>query len=240
MQMKATSQKTPLFLDGIILRQWGFLLTLIKGVKMFKVRIVALVVVSLFLLANNGCPLSPAPVSKTGQTSCFDEDGIKMDCTGTGQDGEFQRGVKWPNPRFTDNSDGTITDNLAGLIWLKDANCFEMGTWADALSNCNGLADGSCGLTDGSRVGDWRLPNVKELQSLINFEYTLPAFPNTAGTGQWSEDDPFYDVQSIFYWSSTACTFSTDSAWIVDMGFGSTNYSGKLFYYWVWPVRGGQ
>ena len=64
-------------------------------------------------------------------------------------------GVEWPNPRFTDNLDGTATDNLTGLIWLKDANCFGPRTWSDALSVCNGLADGSCWLTDGSDAGDF-------------------------------------------------------------------------------------
>ena len=50
--------------------------------------------------------------------------------------------MAWPNPRFTDNSDGTVTDNLTGLIWLKDANCFGDRTWISALSDANGLASG--------------------------------------------------------------------------------------------------
>ena len=55
-----------------------------------------------------------APVPKSGQTSS----------NATGDDGDLQRGVAWPDPRFTDNGDGTVTDNLTGLIWLKNANCF--------------------------------------------------------------------------------------------------------------------
>ena len=80
-----------------------------------------------------------------------------------------RRGVAWPNPRFTDNSNGTVTDNLTGLIWLKNANCFGTQTWANALSAANTLNSGECGLTDGSAEGDWRLPNVREQQSLIDY-----------------------------------------------------------------------
>ena len=77
----------------------------------------------------------PARVPKTGQTQCYDASAA-IDCAGTGQDGAFQKGVAWPNPRFTDNSNGTVTDNLTGLIWLKNANCFGSNRlWATALSD---------------------------------------------------------------------------------------------------------
>jgi len=46
---------------------------------------------------------------KTGQTTCYKPDGAVFPCTGTGQDGELQKGTPLPDPRFTDNSDGTIT-----------------------------------------------------------------------------------------------------------------------------------
>jgi hypothetical protein len=99
-------------------------------------------------------------VPKTGQISS----------EATGDDGDLEMGVAWPSRRFTDNSDGTVTDNLTGLIWLKNANCAG-GTahWATALSYSNALYDGctncfgiggDCGLSDGSSAGDWRLPNV--------------------------------------------------------------------------------
>ena len=71
---------------------------------------------------NNPCPPdAPAPVQKTGQITVY----------GPRDDGYWQQalGVEWPNPRFTDNGDGTVTDNLTGLIWLKDANCFGQKTW---------------------------------------------------------------------------------------------------------------
>ena len=54
-----------------------------------------------------------AGVPKTGQTTFY----------ATGDDGDLEKGVPWPSPRFTDNGNGTVTDNLTGLTWLEDANC---------------------------------------------------------------------------------------------------------------------
>ena len=82
-----------------------------------------------------------------------------------------------PVPRFTDNLNGTITDNLTGLIWLKDAKCFGLLNWQTALDRAKGLADGTCGLTDNSVAGDWRVPNRNELTSLLDsstFGMALP------------------------------------------------------------------
>jgi hypothetical protein len=178
-------------------------------------------------------------VPKTGQTAFY----------ATGDDGDLQKGVSWPSPRFTDNSDGTVTDNLTGLIWLKKANC---GTadWATALSYSNALYDGctscfggstDCGLSDGSSAGDWRLPNVRELQSLSHYGLYNPAVPNTAGTGKWTSGDPFTGVQSVLYWSSTTYAGSTDYAWSVSLTDGVVwNADAKTISHRVWPVRGGQ
>ena len=131
----------------------------------------------------------PAPVPKTGQTECYDPTtDVVTSCEGTGQDGEHRKGVAWPNPRFTDNGNGTVTDNLTGLIWLENANCTATTkNWATALLWANGLYDGcatcggtnnDCGLSDGSAEGEWRLSNVRELQSLIDYGKWSPALPS--------------------------------------------------------------
>jgi hypothetical protein len=65
------------------------------------------------------------------------------------------------SPRLTDNGNGTVTDNLTGLTWLKNANCFGPSSWFDAVAFCKALKNGQCGLADGSNPGDWRLPNIK-------------------------------------------------------------------------------
>ncbi len=180
----------------------------------------------------DGLTASVGRVAKTGQTGCWDVSGISIPCAGTGQDGEFQAGVS-VDPRFMDNGDGTVTDNLTGLIWLQDANCFGPRDWTTALSDANGLADGSCGLTDSSLAGDWRLPNVKELLSLLDFSQDSPALP---------PGHPFTGLPSSteIYVSSTTIAASGEFAWHPSM-FGGNLSNGRktILNDSVWPVRGG-
>ena len=177
---------------------------------------------------------------QTGQTKCYDAAGIEITpCTGTGQDGDKLAGAAWPNPRFTDNSNGTVTDNLTGLIWLMNANCFNTQTWPDALTSSNTLASGACGLDDGSVAGDWRLPNIVELKSLVDLSSSTP------GTPALPKVNPFISVQLSPYWSSTtAASFKNTAAWSVDMDDGYVDFellnNRKNDIYFVWPVRGGQ
>ena len=184
-----------------------------------------------------------APVPKTGQTICYDASGSTINCEDTGQDGDLEKGVTWPNPRFTDNTDGTVTDTLTGLIWLKDAACMGSGTWSDALTQVGSLNSGAnfhCGNYTAGTFSDWRLPNVREMQSLVHYGFFNPAVPDTAGTGQWLEGDPFTGVQSSFYWSSTTFANYSDVAWRVNLYYGRVDDGGKAGTFYVWPVRGGQ
>ncbi len=176
--------------------------------------------------SGSSCPY-PAAVEKTGQTTSY----------GSGDDGGLGKGVDWPNPRFTDNGNGAVTDNLTGLVWLKNANCFGKKTLSEALSESNSLANGACGLSDGSSAADWRLPNIKELYSLIDLGFTNPALSNTAGTGKWTAGVPFTNVRSGIYWSSTTYVNPTPSAWFVSLNLGNVNYYDKSYPYYVWPVR---
>jgi hypothetical protein len=180
---------------------------------------------------RGGQTAAPAEIWESGQnTSYYSED-----------DGALQPGLAWPSPRFTINDNtGTVTDNLTGLIWLKNANCFGKKTWDQALASANGLANGQCGLSDGSHSGDWRLPNRKELLSLVDFEYFDMALSNTAGTGKWSGGDPFDNVLYFHYWSSTTDADETNYAWSVLIRYGYVVGEVKTDGYYVWPVRGGQ
>jgi hypothetical protein len=169
--------------------------------------------------------------AKTGQTTSY----------ATGDDGDLEKGVTWPTTRFTDNSNGTVKDNLTGLIWLKNANCFGTRSWSDAVSDANGLASGSCGLSDGSVAGAWRLPNRNELASLVDAGFYNPALSNDAGTAKWGTGtSSFTGVQSNVYWPSTTNAANTSSAWGVGFSGGVVNSYGKTLAYYVWPVRGGQ
>jgi len=186
----------------------------------------------------------PAPVARTAQTPA-----VPFDPATAGSDGALQKGVAWPNPRFTDNSDGTVTDNLTGLVWLKNASCFWTTFWINALSVAAALydgwtgrefvSDGDCGLSDSSSAGDWRLPNIQELQSLIAYQYYDPALSNGAGTAKWSEGDVFSGNPSNYFWTSSIYA-NGGYAWSVHVGDGSVIAGGFSNNYSVWPVRDGQ
>jgi hypothetical protein len=170
---------------------------------------------------------SAVDLPRTGQTKCYNTGGDVIACAGTGQDGELQMGAAWPSPRFTVTGD-CVTDNLTGLMWTKDANHFGPQTWQSALNSANGL--NLCGFTD------WRLPNVNELRSVVDYSNYDPALPDSA---------PFINVQSDYYWSSTSNAFNAVNAWSIHMYSGyvyfyDKTYTYNYYYYYVWPVRGGQ
>ena len=175
----------------------------------------------IYNLIDERCPPPiEAGIPRTGQTTSY----------AVGDDGDLRMGRPWPSPRFIDNSDGTVTDDLTGLIWLKNANCFGGKVWLDALASSNSLANGQCGLSDGSVPGDWRLPNVRELHSLVDFSNHNPALPS---------GHPFTGLPSVYYWSSTTGALGTHYAWHVDMDHGHVLGNPKDNDYYVWPVRGG-
>ncbi len=163
-------------------------------------------------------------VAKTGQTTSF----------AAGDDGDLEKGTASPNPRFTNNLNGTITDNLTGLIWLQDASCLGAQDWLNALAAANKLAHGNvaCGLSDGSVAGAWRLPNRNELTSLLDLGMSNPALPS---------GHPFTHFELSTYWSSTTVAGSETSAWIVSFDFGGVNSNGKSGSgsHFVTAVRGG-
>jgi hypothetical protein len=171
---------------------------------------------------------------KTGQTVSYR----------TRDDGDLEMGVAWPSSRFIDNGNGTVTDNLTRLIWFKDANCIKTnypaidsdGTviWQQALDFVKGINNGTYSQC-GAGYNDWRLPNRKELRSLIDYSRYNPALPAGA---------PFTNVQVVYradrYWSSTTRAYGTVGAWYVSMGYGVVDDANKDVGYYVWPVRAGQ
>ena len=189
--------------------------------------------------------MPPAPVPQTGQTMCWDSNGVMINCAGTGQDGDIQAGVMLPSPRFTPNGDGTIYDNLTGLTWLKDANCpTEARTWDEAFADIKELNSSQTmngRLCDDyiANFTDWRLPNVRELQSLINYEYFGPALSNGSGMAQWTDGDIFTDIQLSGYWTSNSGAGNATLAGFVDFASGGVSGLDKLEGLFVTAVRGG-
>ncbi len=193
--------------------------------------------------ARNGSSTGKIAIPKTGQTRCYNASGTEVSCAGTGQDGEKQAGAAWPTPRFSDNGDGTLTDNLTGLVWLKNANCFGTQTWENALASVNALADGQCDLDDNSQAGEWRLPNINELESIVHGgenEETCGLYA-CASLAVWLEAQGFTDVKQN-YWSSTTYVYPTltNLAYFLDTTDSDVDASNKSNFRSVWAVRGGQ
>ena len=141
-----------------------------------------------------------------------------------------------PVSRFIDNKDGTVTDSMTNLIWLKNPNCFGMLDWRGAVMAAKDLKESDCGpnpglvLSDGSSAGDWRLPTMKELCTLIDFSRREPALP---------KGHRFLDVPSGYHWSATTLDYYTGMAWIVYFESGTTCYEDINNHAgYIWPVRG--
>lgn len=159
---------------------------------------------------------------KTGQTESFHP----------GDDGDLEMGVSWPSPRFTDNGNGTVTDELTGLMWLQDANAFDYMSWGNALSSVEDFNNGS----ENIGFSDWRLPNRKELYSLLDLSQENPALP---------VGHPIVNVQNNPYWTSTTCAADVSKAFRIFMDQGKVTVLQKesdpgqwWFQARVWPVRG--
>ncbi len=186
----------------------------------------------------------------TGQTKCyravnpFDE----ITCSGTGQDGEYNI-----NPMsYTDNGNGTVTDNNTGLIWQKcsagqnnDSSCSGSAAtynWYLATgttdSNFNPSGTNICGALNTSTFGghnDWRLPTEQELQTIVDYSIPSPGptikaayFPNTIAS------------PSSAYWSSNTYTHSGSYAWRVFFNDSHVGYNYKTALHDVRCVSGGQ
>lgn len=155
----------------------------------------------------------PCPVPRTGQTRKF----MGAD------DGDLKAGKAWPHQRFTENGDGTVTDGLTGLMWTRNANQ-ENGPadWQQAVSGAGASTDG--GFTD------WRLPNRRELESLLDLGKFNPALPSA---------HPFTGVQPSYYWTSSTTASSEDDAWTIHFYIGFVTHDDKAGSHYVWYVRDG-
>lgn len=171
-------------------------------------------------------------IPRTGQNLCYDPTGATPNtvvCGTTGQDGELQAGIPWPSPRFTNNNDGTITDNLTGLMWTQDADpTTGKVDWDSALAYATSLNSGTA-----FGYADWRLPNKNELASLLN--------QGTSGTqAAWLISQGFVNVQTYRYWTSTTEPSATSNAVTISFDNGKGSYFSKsdaATVYGRWAVR---
>jgi Protein of unknown function (DUF1566) len=155
-------------------------------------------------------PVGTAALPATGQTSCSKFDfgsWVDVPCTEAmcpGQDAMYAMGCPVEG-RFVDNGDGTVTDKCTGLMWQKDtADTSELFQdsleWCDAIDFCEQLSFAG--------HDDWRLPNVRELQSIVDYGRREQAI------------NPAFTALSEYYWSSTSYADAADDAWGVGFNVG--------------------
>ncbi|MEI6899130.1 MAG: SUMF1/EgtB/PvdO family nonheme iron enzyme, partial [Bacteroidota bacterium] len=126
----------------------------------------------------------------------------------------------FPSTRYTDLGNETVTDHLTGLMWQK-VNSSNTMTWEEALAFASGFS--LAGKTD------WRLPNIKELQSLNDVNRLKPSIDNSVFTG----------INAGNFWSSTTMINSQNKAWDMNVDFGIVSYNEKNLRENVLLVRGG-
>jgi hypothetical protein len=216
----------------------------------------------------NGADVSVFPLA-VGSTQCSTGGLQVVSITGTttichgaqGPTGSAGTATRAAPPCF-DNSEryincgnGTVTDTVTGLIWLKDAGCLGTGSWSAANGAAAALANGQCGLTDNSSAGDWRLPTMDEWRVTIAralalgcYHFgngSLPLLTSNAGTGcaGMGGSSVFVGVSFNYYWSSTSDDTIPTSAFFADLYYGRLDPPlDKTTYTFlsVWPVRGGR
>lgn len=154
--------------------------------------------------------------------------------------------------RYVDCNNGTVTDTVTGLIWLKQADCLGAADYAAANTLAAALQHGQCGLTDHSRPGEWHLPTEDDWRNTLFPEQDCrsPSLTNTPGTGCFADGpQPFTGVQVDVYWSSSGNLEVPNSAWSNDLHYGeevslfltgqsSVVSEDKTQVHHTWPVRG--
>jgi len=159
--------------------------------------------IPMYVLPVRGGTGGTIRLAKTGQTTA-------LPSAGSGDDGDLQKGVADPASRFIDNGNGTITDQLTGLIWEKTPSSSTY-TWPQALNAASASTTGT--------HGDWRVPNVNELESLLNAgQSNSTSFLATKG---------FSGLANALYWTSTTDASNTSNAWLIQMGDGSISSLAK-------------
>ncbi len=198
------------------------------------IKAVRILLTLLLLLALFGQTLHAAvQLPQTGQYTSFYP----------GDDGALRAGLVRPTPRFTEDGSGTVHDRLTGRIWTARADVLSAreadwdadGTPGDGAVSFEHALEYIARLNSEAYLGhtDWRLPNRRELLSLIDYGRFDPALPLV---------HPFEGVNPAPYWTGTTYADGADRAWTVDLADGQLWYGRKgeaTDTAHIWPVRAG-
>ena len=150
----------------------------------------------------SGNRLTAYPMGAWSEVKLPDTSQAVSTTTTFGEDSDYTTTPSANPQSFTDNGNGTITDNVTGLMWQK-VDAGEM-TWENAVNNAGAVTTGG--------YSDWRLPNPHELMSLFNYETGNPAMNATYF--------PPASPSAEYWWSRDVFGASTTNVWCVNSGGG--------------------
>ena len=215
---------------------------------MTKVKSITLLLISAFLILMPGLiqagELNPAGTDSarnathaTSEVKVSDDQSslaLRSDGAGGKKTGLFKicgpcKGTLSSGGRWCDNGDGTVTDMKTGLVWLQDASCMGIKPWAEAImSPIEELGSGDYNLSDGSMLGDWRLPTKAEFSGIMKGDEAVNS----------SNMQLFKRVQADYYWSATTDQRVRTTAWFIRMVNGFMSVDDKMYNSnYVWPLR---
>jgi hypothetical protein len=187
----------------------------------------------------SACPGTKFPA--TGQTTCWDDAGAVIPCAGTGHDGDTHTGAPLA---YVDNGDGTVTDANTGLMWEKQSNgdgsvhdFNNLYTWDQAFS----VHVATLNSTSFAGHTNWRVPNLKELESIVDLENFTPAVSPAFNSNCTSPCTVLTCscTAAEEYWSSSSDAQYPGNAWGVEFFDGNVAASTKAASVYVRAVRGG-
>lgn len=198
--------------------------------------------VSIFGVTGSTVVTVSAQPLRTGQTQCDQGDGTVGACPGSpaGQDASALNGAA---RSYTDNGNGTITDNATGLMWEKLSgegihNGGATYTWFDAFNVKIAALNAGGGFAGHT---DWRLPNRFELETLLDLGHVNPAINPAFNMGCVSGCTVLTCscTPSLYYWPSTTDLSQGNTAFTVGFYFGTVERDSKFETHSVRAVRGG-
>ena len=162
-------------------------------------------------------------IKKTGQTKSYNEDGVEIDDNSLKDNGYYQKGVDTVYSR--DDVNGTVIDHISGLMWqdnglvnrvwltIENYHICENDTSSDACFDTSGeTAVAYCEDMNLSGYENWRLPNVKEMQRIVDYAHRTPAI------------DTIFKYSTVgYYWTVSSVVYYEDYAWVVNFEYGDAN-----------------
>ncbi len=124
---------------------------------------------------------------------------------------------------FTDNGDKTVTDNRTGFMWQQMSDTEHK--WESAITYCEEL--------NLAGYNDWRLPNINELRSIVDYELYSPSLDEPA-----LDETYFPNTEAYYFWTSTSSSLDASKAWTIYFGYGNDySYEKSSYKFYARCVR---